>query len=56
MSTLREAKEVVGGYAVYRVKSKDEALAWTRRFLDLQHWKGCVRCGRCSIPRIHGRR
>jgi len=37
-----EAKEVIGGYAVYAVKSKAEALEWTRRFLALhqEHWKG----------------
>ena len=37
-----EAKEVIGGYAVYQVKSKEEALEWTRRFLNLhkQHWPG----------------
>lgn len=37
-----EAKEVVGGYAVYNVKSKDEAIRLTTRFLDLhkEHWKG----------------
>jgi hypothetical protein len=37
-----EAKEVVGGYAVYNVKSKDEAIRWTTRFMDLhkEHWKG----------------
>lgn len=37
-----EAKEVVGGYAVYTVKSKAEALDWAKRFLELhrQHWKG----------------
>jgi hypothetical protein len=29
-----ESKEVVGGFAVLDVASKDEALAWTRRFLD----------------------
>ncbi|HXJ20552.1 MAG TPA: YciI family protein [Polyangia bacterium] len=28
-----EAKEVVGGFAVMQVKSKEEALALTRRFL-----------------------
>jgi hypothetical protein len=35
-----EAKEVIGGYAVYDVGSKDEAMDWTRRFLDLHitHW------------------
>lgn len=37
-----EAKEVIGGYAVYAVKSKEEALEWTRRFIALhqEHWKG----------------
>jgi hypothetical protein len=30
-----ESKEVVGGFAVLDVTSKEEALAWTRRFLDL---------------------
>jgi hypothetical protein len=37
-----EAKEVIGGYAVYAVKSKAEALEWTRRFMALhqEHWKG----------------
>ena len=37
-----EAKEVVGGYAVYDVKSKEEALRWTERFMQLHidHWPG----------------
>jgi hypothetical protein len=37
-----EAKEVIGGYAVYAVKSKEEALEWTRCFMALhqEHWKG----------------
>jgi len=35
-----EAKEVIGGYAIYETKTKEEALEWTRRFLDIhrQHW------------------
>ncbi|MEX0854113.1 MAG: YciI family protein [Bauldia sp.] len=35
-----EAKEVIGGYAIYNVRSKEEALEWTRRFMNLhkQHW------------------
>jgi len=35
-----EAREVIGGYAVYNTASKDEAVAWATRFLDLhkQHW------------------
>lgn len=37
-----EAKEVIGGYAVYEVKSKQEAIEWTRRFMELhrEHWDG----------------
>jgi hypothetical protein len=33
---------VIGGYAVYAVKSRQEALEWARRFLELHqmHWKG----------------
>ena len=35
-----EAKEVIGGFAIYDVNSKDDALEWTRRFmqLHLDHW------------------
>ena len=29
-----EAKEVIGGYAIYNVGSKKEALEWTRAFLE----------------------
>ena len=37
-----EAKEVIGGYAVYDLKSKTEAIEWTRKFMELHatHWKG----------------
>jgi hypothetical protein len=37
-----EAKEVFGGFAVYQVKSKDEAVQWANKFLDLHrvHWPG----------------
>ncbi len=37
-----ETKDVVGGYAMYEVPSKDEAIAAARRFLELhqQHWPG----------------
>lgn len=37
-----EAKEVIGGYAVYEVKSKQEAIEWTQRFMKVHqdHWKG----------------
>jgi hypothetical protein len=30
-----EAKEVVGGYALFEVKDRDEAIQLTRRFLDV---------------------
>jgi hypothetical protein len=30
-----EAKEVIGGYAIYEAPSLAEAKEWTRRFLDL---------------------
>jgi hypothetical protein len=37
-----EAKEVIGGYAVYSVKTKEKAVEWARRFMNLhkQHWPG----------------
>jgi hypothetical protein len=37
-----EAKEVIGGYAIYDVPTLEEAKAWTRRFLDLhiKHFPG----------------
>ncbi|CAM5332904.1 transcriptional regulator [Streptomyces avidinii] len=35
-----ETKEVVGGYALMQCKDKDEALEWTKRFLEIhpEHW------------------
>ena len=35
-----EAKEVIGGFAVYDVPSKEEAIYWTRRFMEVhqEHW------------------
>jgi hypothetical protein len=35
-----EAKEVIGGFAIYDVASKEEAVEWTRRFLEIhrKHW------------------
>jgi hypothetical protein len=37
-----ESKEVVGGYAIYDVASKEEAVRQTTRFMELhrEHWKG----------------
>lgn len=41
-----EGKEVIGGFAVYDTKTKEEALHWVRKFLDLhvKYWPGfeCV--------------
>jgi len=35
-----EAKELVGGYAVYELRSKDEAIEYARRFMQVhaEHW------------------
>jgi hypothetical protein len=35
-----EAKEVIGGYAVFDVATKEEAMALTMRFMELhlKHW------------------
>jgi hypothetical protein len=30
-----ESKEVIGGFALIQVKSREEAVEWTRRFLDV---------------------
>lgn len=37
-----EGKEVIGGFAIYDTKTKEEALEWVKRFLDLhvEHWPG----------------
>lgn len=37
-----ESKELVGGYAVYDVPSKAEAMEWATRFAELhtEHWPG----------------
>jgi hypothetical protein len=35
-----EVKELIGGYAVYDVRSKQEAIQWITRFVELskKHW------------------
>jgi hypothetical protein len=35
-----EAKELVGGYAIYELDTEAEIVKWTERFVDLhrQHW------------------
>jgi len=37
-----EAKEVIDGYAVYNTSSKEEAIGWVERFMNLhkEHWPG----------------
>ena len=49
-----EAKEVIGGYAVYDVKSKQDVIRWTERFLALHkdHWSGWE--GECEIRQVFG--
>jgi hypothetical protein len=47
-----EAREVIGGFAVFEVASKAEVLEWARRFLELHrlHWPGWV--GQSEIRQI----
>jgi hypothetical protein len=47
-----ESKELIGGYAVYDVKSKNEAIEWASRFMQLhvEHWPGWE--GACEIRQI----
>jgi hypothetical protein len=30
-----ESREVIGGYAIVRARDRDEAIAWTKRFLEV---------------------
>ena len=41
-----ESKEVVGGFAVLNVATKEDALVWTRRFLD------CAGDGVCELIEV----
>ena len=41
-----ETKELIGGFAVFQVQSKDEAIECTRRFLDL------VGAGACELHEV----
>jgi hypothetical protein len=49
-----ETKEVIGGYAVYELPSKKEAIEQTERFMQLhkQHWPGWE--GETEIRQIFG--
>ena len=37
-----ESKEVIGGYAMFQLRSKEEAVEYARRFMELhvKHWPG----------------
>jgi hypothetical protein len=49
-----EAKEVVGGYAIFELKSKQEALDGALRFMELhrKHWPGWE--GETEIRQVFG--
>jgi hypothetical protein len=49
-----EAKEIVGGYAVFELKSKEEAIDGAVRFMELhrKHWPGWE--GETEIRQIFG--
>jgi hypothetical protein len=41
-----ESKEVVGGFALLEVKDRDDAIAWTNRFLDV------LGSGKCYLHEV----
>ena len=47
-----EAKEVIGGYAIFDAKSKADMLKWTKRFMDLHttHMPGWE--GECEVRQL----
>jgi hypothetical protein len=47
-----EAKEVIGGFAIYETKTKEEAMAWAKRFMQLHidHWPEWE--GECEIRQM----
>jgi hypothetical protein len=49
-----EPKELVGAYAIYELKSKEEAIDWASRFLQLylDHWKGWE--GETEVRQVFG--
>jgi hypothetical protein len=49
-----EAKEVVGGFAIFELKSKQEAIEGAQRFMDLhrKHWPGWE--GATEVRQIFG--
>jgi hypothetical protein len=49
-----EAKEVVGGFAIFELKSKEEALESAKFFMELhqKHWPGWV--GEMEVRQMWG--
>jgi hypothetical protein len=49
-----EAKEVIGGFGVYELKTKQDAIYWTERFMALhqEHWPEWE--GECEIRQVYG--
>ncbi len=49
-----EAKEVIGGFAIYDLPNKQEAMAWAMRFMALhqEHWKEWE--GECEVRAMFG--
>lgn len=49
-----ESKEVIGGYAVYEVKTKEEMIQWVTKFIELHrdNWPGWE--GVSEVRQIYG--
>jgi hypothetical protein len=49
-----EAKEVIGGYAVYDLPSREDAMRWATRFMEIhrEHWPGWE--GEAEVRQIFG--
>ena len=49
-----ESKEVIGGYAVYDLPSREEAMKWATRFMEVHrdNWPGWE--GEAEVRQIFG--
>jgi len=49
-----ESKEVIGGFAIYELATKAEAMAWAMRFMKLhvEHWPAWE--GECEVRAMYG--
>jgi hypothetical protein len=49
-----EAKEIIGGFAIYDLPGRAEAMAWATRFMELhvKHWKEWE--GECEVRAMFG--